>query len=120
MKFLILLPVLLAATLSVRAAETPSALADQELPALLTIYKDIHAHPELSTQEQHTSAFVAKELKAAGCEVTDHIGKYDNPEEKGYGVVGVMKNGDGPTCSCARTWMRCQCRRKPACLTQAP
>ena len=39
---------------------------------------------------------VAKELKAAGCEVTDHIGKYDQPGLTGYGVVGVMKNGDGP------------------------
>ena len=44
---------------------------------MLTIYKDVHSHPELSTQEERTSALVAKELKAAGCEVTDHIGKYD-------------------------------------------
>jgi hippurate hydrolase len=40
---------------------------------------------------------VAKELRAAGCEVTENFGHYDNPDWKCYGVVGVMKNGDGPT-----------------------
>ena len=61
------------------ADQTPAQLADTELPSLLAIYKDVHSHPELSTQEQRTSELVAKELKAAGCEVTDHIGKYDQP-----------------------------------------
>jgi amidohydrolase len=79
-----------------RADQTPQQLAAAELPSLLTIYKDLHSHPELSTQEQRTSELVAKELKAAGCEVTDRIGKYEDPQQKGYGVVGVMKNGDGP------------------------
>jgi amidohydrolase len=72
-------------------------LAESELPSCLAIYKDIHSHPELSTQEQHTSALVAKELRAAGCEVTENFGKYEKPNLKCYGVVGVMKNGDGPT-----------------------
>ena len=40
-------------------------LAEGELPSLLSIYKDIHSHPELSTQEQRTSTIVAKELRAA-------------------------------------------------------
>ena len=80
-----------------RADEKPTQLAEQELPALLTIYKEIHAHPELSGHEEKTSALVAKELKAVGCEVTDHFGKYDTPGPTPYGVVGVMKNGDGPT-----------------------
>lgn len=78
------------------AQQTPQSLADSELPSLLAIYKDIHAHPELSGQEERTAAIVAKELRAAGCEVTEHVGKYQNPKLRGYGVVGVMKNGDGP------------------------
>jgi hippurate hydrolase len=77
-------------------AQTPAQIADQELPSLLAIYKDVHMHPELSAQEKRTSELVAKELKAAGFEVTDHIGKYDAPGLTGYGVVGLMKNGDGP------------------------
>ena len=86
----------LAAAPITRAAQSPKELAEAELPSLLAIYKDVHTHPELSTQEKRTSEIVAKELKAAGCEVTDHIGKYDNPGLTGYGVVGLMKNGDGP------------------------
>ena len=77
--------------------QTPQSIADAELPSLLTIYKEIHSHPELSTKEQRSSAIVAKELRAAGCEVTENFGHYDNPDWKCYGVVGVMKNGDGPT-----------------------
>src|SRR5262245_54320918 len=82
---------------SVFAEQTPQSLADAELPSLLTIYKDIHSHPELSTKEERSSAIVAKELRAAGCEVTENFGTYDNPSWKCYGVVGVMKNGAGPT-----------------------
>ncbi len=80
----------------VMAEQTPQSLADAELPSLLTIYKDVHSHPELSTQEQRTSALIAKELRAVGCEVTEDFGKYDNPKLKSYGVIGIMKNGDGP------------------------
>jgi hippurate hydrolase len=79
------------------AQQTPHSLADAELLSLLGIYKDIHTHPELSGQEERTAALVAKELRAAGCEVTEHVGKYENSKLKAYGVVGVMKNGDGPT-----------------------
>ena len=79
------------------AQQTPQSLADAELPSLLGIYKDVHSHPELSAQEERTAALVAKELRAAGCKVTEHVGKFENSKLKAYGVVGVMKNGDGPT-----------------------
>jgi hippurate hydrolase len=79
------------------AQQTPQSLADAELPSLLGIYKDIHSHPELSGYEERTAALVAKELRAAGCQVTEHLGKYENSKLKAYGVVGVMKNGEGPT-----------------------
>jgi amidohydrolase len=78
------------------AQQTPESLADAELPSLLAIYKDVHAHPELSTQEQRTSTLIAKELRSLGCEVTEDFGKYDNPNFKSYGVIGIMRNGDGP------------------------
>src|SRR5205809_2098045 len=75
---------------------TVEKTAVSELPSLLAIYKDIHSHPELSTREEKTSALVAKELRATGCEVTENFGKYDNPNLKCYGVIGIMKNGTGP------------------------
>jgi amidohydrolase len=54
------------------------------------IYKQIHANPELSGQEVETAALVVKHLRTlSGVEVTEGIG--------GYGVVGVLRNGDGPT-----------------------
>jgi amidohydrolase len=76
---------------------TPQSLGDAELPSLLAAYKDIHSYPELSGHEERTSAIIAKELRAVGCEVTDHFGKYDNANLKGYGVIGIMKNSAGPT-----------------------
>src|SRR2546426_10856472 len=92
----LLLPLSLAVALTSLAQQTPQQIADAELPSLLTIYKDIHTHPELSTQEQRTSALLAKELKALGCDVTENVGKYEKPDQKCFGVVGLMKNGDGP------------------------
>jgi hippurate hydrolase len=94
--FLILLLSMWIAPL-ILAQQTPQSLADGELPSLLAIYKDIHSHPELSGYEARTAALVAKELRVAGCQVTEHVGKYENSKLKAYGVVGVMKNGDGPT-----------------------
>ena len=81
----------------VLAQHTPQSLADAELPSLLAIYKDIHSHPELSGHEERTATLVAKELRAVGCEVTENFGTYDQPNLKCHGVVGVMKNGSGPT-----------------------
>src|SRR5213596_513087 len=79
------------------AEQTPQSIADAELPSLLTIYKDLHTHPELSTHEERSAAIVAKELKAAGCDVTERVGKYDQPGLTCFGVSGVMKSGHGPT-----------------------
>ena len=74
------------------------ALVEREMPSLLSTYRSLHAAPELSHHEQKTSAFVAGELRALGYNVTEHVGKYaGHPEWSGYGVVGVLKNGQGPT-----------------------
>jgi hippurate hydrolase len=72
-------------------------LVDRELADLVTVYKGLHAAPELSHQEEKTSALLAAQLKALGFEVTKRVGKYPNPALQGYGVVAVMKNGAGPT-----------------------
>ena len=48
-------------------------------------------------KEERSSAIVAKELKTAGCDVTENFGNYNNPGLTCFGVVGVMKNGSGPT-----------------------
>nr|WP_139025076.1 M20 family metallopeptidase [Bradyrhizobium sp. STM 3843] len=62
---------------------------DALLPDLTELYKDIHSHPELSMQETRTAGIAATRLKAAGFEVTSGVGK--------TGVVGLLRNGDGPT-----------------------
>lgn len=79
------------------AQHSLDVLVDRELPQLVSIYKTLHAAPELSYYEAKTSAFLAQQLRALGYEVTENVGKYARPEWKGYGVVAVMKNGAGPT-----------------------
>src|ERR1700676_819729 len=59
------------------------------LPDLAMLYKDVHSHPELSMQETRTAKLAADRLRAAGYEVTTGVGK--------TGVVGLLRNGDGPT-----------------------
>ena len=66
-----------------------------ELASLTAIYKDLHAHPELSHHEERTSALLAAELRKAGYTVTERIGKYPNGAQA-FGVVAVLKNGPGP------------------------
>src|SRR3954451_10151525 len=53
------------------------------------LYRDVHAHPELSLREQRTAEKAAERLTAAGYDVTTGVG--------GTGVVGLLANGDGPT-----------------------
>src|SRR5260370_2682583 len=79
------------------AQPTPQPLADPELPSLLAIYKDIHAHPELSGHEERTAALIAKELRAAGCQVTEDLGKYQDFKFKAYRAGAGMKTGECPT-----------------------
>lgn len=59
------------------------------LPELEALYTDLHAHPELSTQERRTADIAATHLRQAGFEVTAGVG--------GTGVVGLLRNGNGPT-----------------------
>lgn len=58
-------------------------------PHLADLYRDLHQHPELGFHEHRTSALVARRLTVLGLEVTPGVG--------GTGVVGVLRNGPGPT-----------------------
>src|ERR1700693_5485240 len=71
----------------IKPAEILASLATL-LPELVAVYKDIHAHPELSMHETRTAQIAADHLKANGFEVTTGVGK--------TGVVGILRNGDGP------------------------
>ena len=70
-------------------AGSPATEANDAYPKALTLYKELHQHPELSAQEVQTAAKLAAELRALGYAVTEHVG--------GTGVVAVLKNGPGRT-----------------------
>ncbi|MBS0393561.1 MAG: amidohydrolase [Proteobacteria bacterium] len=99
-RLVVLLAALALVPAGARAADAEAevrAIADAELGSLVRYYEALHASPELSGMEEHTAADLARELRAAGFEVTDHLGKYADPSLHGYGVVALLKNGAGPT-----------------------
>jgi amidohydrolase len=85
---------ILAALLLASAMLTPAAAQDlhqsisRDMPDLMTLYRDLHANPELSMQETRSAARMAAEARRAGFTVTTGVG--------GTGVVAVMENGPGP------------------------
>ena len=82
---------LLAAKSEPAVAQEPSSRGELEAiyPSLDSLYADLHLYPELSLHEEKTSAKLASRLRSIGFEVTEKVG--------GYGIVGVLKNGNGPT-----------------------
>jgi amidohydrolase len=70
------------------AADPLEVAVKADLPKLVAIYRDLHAHPELGFQETRSAGILAAEAKQLGFEVTTGIGK--------TGIVAVMKNGPGP------------------------
>src|SRR5687768_8853675 len=81
---------LLAASILVApaSAATLNEAIRGDMPQLMTLYRDLHANPELSMQEVRTPAKLAVEMKKLGFQVTEKVGK--------TGVVAVMRNGPGP------------------------
>lgn len=65
------------------------AWTKQESPELLEMYRHLHQHPELSYQEEKTGQYLADAWRKIGLEVSENVG--------GFGVVGVLENGHGPT-----------------------
>ena len=87
-----ILPLLVAAAFTAAPPAAADPLSDAiraDMPQLMTLYRDLHSHPELSMQEVRTPALLAGEMRKLGFAVTEHVGK--------TGVVAVMKNGPGPT-----------------------
>jgi hippurate hydrolase len=77
-------------SVGVSAQNTPlEKQVNSVFPDAQALYLDLHEHPELSSHETRTAAELANRLRALGYEVTEHVG--------GTGVVGVLKNGPGPT-----------------------
>ena len=79
------------AAASVPATASAAALQDairSDMPQLMTLYRELHAHPELSMQEVWTPAKLAPEMRKLGFKVTEHVGK--------TGLVSIMRNGPGP------------------------
>jgi amidohydrolase len=72
-----------------RAPQEINSLVEQQYDSLFRLYRHLHSNPELSYREAKTAERIGKELEVAGYQVTPNFG--------GYGLVGVMKNGDGPT-----------------------
>lgn len=70
-------------------AESPKEWIARELPGVVELYRQFHLAPELSLQEEKTSAKLAQEWRSVGAVVTEKVG--------GFGVVAVLENGNGPT-----------------------
>src|SRR5258708_10530201 len=82
---------LIAAAMTLPTPASAATLSDAiraDMPQLMTLYRNLHANPELWMQEVRTPAKLAPEMRKLGFEVTEHVGK--------TGVVAVMKNGPGP------------------------
>ena len=82
---------LLAASAMTASPATAATLSDSihaDMPQLMTLYRELHADPELSMQEIRTPARLAPMMRKLGFTVTEHVGK--------TGAVAVMKNGPGP------------------------
>src|ERR1700680_3557755 len=78
------------AVVSASAQTTPfKDQLEPVFPDAYALYLDLHQHPDLSSHETRTAALLAARLRQLGYEVTENVG--------GTGVVGIMKNGSGPT-----------------------
>ncbi|HEX4934361.1 MAG TPA: amidohydrolase, partial [Gemmatimonadaceae bacterium] len=92
MRYLLILAILATSA----SGQTLDERVRRELPSLVETYRKFHAAPELSTQEKNTSAVLASRLRELGYEVTERFGTYAEPDLTSYGVVAVLRNGDGP------------------------
>src|SRR5678815_4998899 len=86
MSLIVLLCLCLLPTIA-SAQQSLDASINREINSLVETYKMLHAAPELSHREEKTSTFFASQLRALGYTVTERIGKFDNADWSGYGVI---------------------------------
>ena len=79
----------LAVTMSLPSQANLEQQVAETMPKLESLYRHLHQNPELSYQEKETAKKLAQEMRQLGYQVTENVG--------GYGVVGLLKNGPGPT-----------------------
>ena len=92
MRFFLLVFVFLSCAATKTLTDPPSemeSIIKEDLPYLVQFYKERHQNPEISLQEKETAAALASALREAGLQVTEQFG--------GHGIVGILKNGSGPT-----------------------
>ncbi|MEP1093732.1 MAG: amidohydrolase [Cyclobacteriaceae bacterium] len=91
MKYLLAVTTLLLASFASTTSpgEDIAMYLEADMDYLVSFYKKRHQNPEISLEEKETAKDLASELKKVGFEVTENFG--------GYGIVGILKNGKGPT-----------------------
>ncbi len=65
------------------------SLVEEDTEYLVKFYEELHEKPELSLYEKETASSLAAEMREIGFDVTENFG--------GYGIVCIMRNGEGPT-----------------------
>ena len=81
-------PIIMAILLSTPTEKLDKSAIEKDIPFLTEFYLERHQSPELSLHEKMTSKALGAQLRKKGFDVTENYG--------GYGVVGILKNGDGP------------------------
>ncbi len=87
--FYTILPVFVVPLALTAQTQPPQEWIKSNLAPLTKLYVHFHQNPELSFEEKETAAKFGSELEAIGAQVTYNVG--------GYGVVGIIDNGTGPT-----------------------
>jgi hippurate hydrolase len=95
-----------------QSARDITAEVDAVYPHAEALYLDLHRHPELSSHEQQTAAKLASGLRALGYEVSTGVGR--------TGVVGVLRNGNGPVVLLRTELDALPVEEKTGCRTPAP
>ncbi len=98
MKYKIMVVILVLFMIPVSAEDNVTIMntINRHMENWLEIYQHLHANPELSYHEKDSSSFLAQQMRDAGFAVTERFGDYGVEGLTAYGVVAILKNGEGP------------------------